>query len=302
MGLLLLRLLPVAYRPEATWPAETMAISRELLGSARKLLAPFTSRIPSRLPRLADKSPDELSLLLFASYLLEKVELLATWRRRWEPTNLRLEGAERVRDALALGHGAVLWCELSHSSSLLMKAALAGACFQAHHLSRPGHNLSRSRFGVRFLNAIVRQAEGRYVAERMIIDEGNQVTVARHILGLLRRNQLVSITVNGFGHQVPEVPVLDGVLSVATGAPHFALRSGAPLLPVFAYRDGSEYVVEVGPPIELDGGSRDAAYASAIAEFGLRLEAFVEQHPLDWSGWLRGSYSEAPTSRRLASS
>jgi lauroyl/myristoyl acyltransferase len=236
---------------------------------------------------------EELSVVLFSAYLLEKAELLATWLGRWEPSNLRLEGAGHLQDALALGHGAVLWCEVSHSSSLLTKVAFAQAGFQVHHLSRPGHNLSRSQFGVRFLNAIVRRAEGKYLAGRMIIDENNQVAVARHILGLLRHNQVVSITVNGFGHQVPEVPVLDGVLSVATGAPHFAARSGAALLPVFANRDGSDYVVVVGEPIRLDRTGRDAAYASALGDLARRLEAFVEQHPLDWSGWLRGAYTEA---------
>jgi lauroyl/myristoyl acyltransferase len=295
MSAVLLRVLPVAFKRASTWSQQSMTISLELHHRFRRLLAPFTSRIPARLPTLTRKTVDELSVVLFSAYLLEKVELLATWLGRWEPSNLRLEGTGHLEDALALGHGAVLWCEVSHSSSLLTKAAFGQAGFQVHQLSRPGHNLSRSQFGVRILNAIVRRAEGKYLAGRMIIHEGNQVAVARHILGLLRGNQVVSITINGFGHQVPEVPVLDGVLSVATGAPHFAARSGAALLPVFAYRDGADYVVTVSEPIKLDGTGRDAAYASAIEDFAWRLEAFVEQHPLDWSGWLRGAYTESAT-------
>jgi lauroyl/myristoyl acyltransferase len=292
MSAVLLLILPVALQQASTWSARSTTISRELHHWFRGLLKPFTSRIPARLPALTGETADELSVRLFSAYLLEKAELLATWLGRWEPSNLRLEGGSHLREALELGNGAVLWCEVSHSSSLLTKAAFAQAGFQVHHLSRPGHNLSHSRFGVHFLNAIVRRAEGKYLAGKMIIDESNQVAVARHILWLLRRNQIVSITINGFGHQVPEVPVLDGVLSVATGAPHFAARSGATLLPVFAHRDGADYVVTVEEPIRLDVAGRDAAYGAAISDFAHRLEPFVEQHPLDWAGWLRGAYTE----------
>jgi lauroyl/myristoyl acyltransferase len=240
---------------------------------------------------ISGQNVKELSVSLFAAYVLEKLEVLASWLGRYRPSNLRLEGVSRLQEALKQGHGAVLWCESCNSSSLLLKATLESAGFQVHQLSRPGHNLSNTRFGMRFLNPIVRKAEDRYLAERILVDETNTLAVSRRIMDLLKDNGVVSVTVNSQGSQVIESPVLDGVLRVATGAPHFALRSGAPLLPLFSYRDGDEYVVEIGEPIPLAGMGRERAYEFAVGELARRLSDYVEEHPLDWCGWLRGGYS-----------
>jgi len=234
----------------------------------------------------------DLSVNLFAAYVLEKVEVMASALGRPRLSGLRLEGGAWLQDALNQGHGAVLWCENCFSSSLLLKATLASAGFQVHHLSRLGHNLSNTRYGMRFLNPIVRKAEDRYLAERILVDDSNQLAVARRIMERLKDNKVVSVTVGGQGHQAVESPALDGIVRVATGAPHFALRSGAPLLPAFSHRDGPDYVVEIGEPIDLTGMDRDSAYEFAVRDFARRMVGFVREHPLDWDGWLRGSYSE----------
>lgn len=296
--LLLLRLTWIVKKkqPQA-WASEAMRLSRDLHSRFGKQLTPFTSRIPRRLEQISGLTIRELSIKSYASYALENIEVVASALRHPQPFRLRLEGESWLQAALSHGKGAVLWCEPCFSSSLRSKEALASAGFEIHHLSRPGHNFSNTRFGVRFLNAVVRRAENRHLRERIIVDDANQVAVSRRIMEVLRQNRLVSVTVTGLGSQVFQAPALDGVVRVATGAPHFALRSGAPLLPVLSYRDGEEYVVQIGEPIPVEGMSRDSACQFAVQELARRLDNFVQAHPLDWSGWLRGSYSETGTMR-----
>jgi lauroyl/myristoyl acyltransferase len=293
--LLLLHLRQVVKKKETdAWAAEALRLSQDLHSRFGKQLTPFTARIPARLEQLSGETMKDLSVRFYASYVLEELEVLSSALGHRQRYSLRLEGESRLQEALNQGKGAVLWCQPSFSSSLLVKAALASAGFEIHHLSRPGHNLSNTRYGVRFLNSIVRRAEGHYLAERIIVDEGSEVAASRRIMKLLKENRIVSVTVGNLGSQVVEAPVLDGVLRVATGAPHFALRSGAPLLPLHSYRNGEEYVVQIGEPIPLAGMSRDMASESAVRELACRLEDFVQAHPLDWSGWFRGigTYSE----------
>lgn len=279
--------------PEA-WPAEAARVSRDVHAMLAPAIEPFVSHIPARLPDRAAMNPDDLSKALFARFVQAKIEVLQAFRRKQEPLNVRLEGAEYLRTALEGGRGALLWCEACFSSSLYLKSALASAGFQVHHLSRPDHDLSQSRFGRRFLNPIVQKPENRYIAERIMNHEGAQLAVSRRIMELLKANAVVSITVAATGSQLLRAPFMDGTISVASGAPHFAQRSGAPLLPVYTHGEGDGYVVEIDKPIELQGLPREAAYQHAVEELVRRLDDFVREHPLDWEGWLTGTYTEAP--------
>ncbi len=292
MGGLLIHLRSIANgKAPAAWPDEALKASRDLHRHFEGLVRPsFSSRIPGVLAELSGLEPRELSIRLFAAYLLEKIEVLAVSRGKYEPSGLRLEGESFIRVALSQGRGAVRWWENSSYARRLQKAAMAQAGFGLHHLSRAGHNLSSTRFGLRYLNPIVQGAENRYLAERIVVGDGSEVAASRRIMAVLKANEIVSVTVNSAGARVVEAPMLEGVLRVATGAPHFALASGAPLLPVICHREGSEYVVEIGAPIALSGLTREAAYAFAVEELARRIEAYVRRHPLDWSGWLRGAY------------
>ncbi len=289
VSLLLLRLLPIAAKaPPDTWERKTMALSKALHSQFGRQVAAIATSVPPVVEGLSGQSARDLSVRLFSAWMMECLEVLASVLGRFDGAGVRLEGESRLQDALAAGHGAVLWCETCFSSSLLMKAAVGSAGFQVHHLSRPGHNFSNTRYGIRVLNMLVRKAESAHLAERVMVDEGTQVPVSRRILELLKQNKVVSLTVSKLGSQVVEVPALGGVLRVATGAPHFALRSGAPLLPVFSYREGDEYVVQIGEPIAVAGPTRDGACEAAVGEFTNRLDEFVHAHPLDWKGWVPG--------------
>jgi hypothetical protein len=282
----------VATKPRETWPREAMQFSRDLHALVPAVLASFHRDIPESLPALSGRSKHEVNVNLFAAYVLEKMEVVAAASGHPQPWNLVLKGGSRVQEALDQGRGAIVWCETCMSASLLTKAAFASAAFDLHHLSRPGHNLSISRFGMRFLNPIVRRAEDRFLAERIIVDYGNELPVARHIMALLQENKVVSLTISSAGSQVVEAPALNGVARIATGALGFAMRTGAPLFPVFSHREDDAYVVAAGDPIELAGMKRDQAYEFAVQEYARRLDAFARAHPLDWYGWRADTYHE----------
>src|SRR5678816_1172526 len=66
----------------------------------------------------------------------------------------------------------------------------------------------------------------------------------------VRTNQLVSLIVAPFGHRTHAVPLANGALWVADGAPVLALRTGAALLPVFTVRTaGDTFATMVEPPL-----------------------------------------------------
>jgi lauroyl/myristoyl acyltransferase len=98
--------------------------------------------------------------------------------------------------------------------------------------------------------------------------------VLRALTRRLAANRVVSITVTAWGVKACTAPFLRGVLHVATGAPGLALRTGAPLLPVFTVREESgSFLTIVEPPIEpRENGDREQALQEIIASLIRRIE------------------------------
>jgi len=104
----------------------------------------------------------------------------------------------------------------------------------------------------------------------------------------LRENRLIAIAAVEHTDRPIEMPLFDGRISLAAGPPRLALATGAALLPVFARRVGTGFEVEVQDDISAvadDGG--DGAMAMMRA-FVSRFEAFLMDHPGEWSKWYAG--------------
>ena len=134
-------------------------------------------------------------------------------------------------------------------------------------------------------------------AERILLTDSRRLSVSRRIIELLKSNKIVGITATQGGAQTVATPALGGEIRVATGAPHFALRTHATLLPVFSFRDETGFVVEVQEPIEMVGADRQAAYQSAVEEYARRLDHYVQKYPACWNGWDKGSYTETKAAK-----
>ena len=63
-----------------------------------------------------------------------------------------------------------------------------------------------------------------------------------------------------------------------------ALRTGAALLPAFAWREKGLLVARIEEPLKLvSTGDRDADVRAGVRQFAARLERYVKEHPEQWS-------------------
>ncbi len=84
-----------------------------------------------------------------------------------------------------------------------------------------------------------------------------------------------------------QVPFLNGSISLSTGPANFALKAGAPLLPVFAIHTAAgEFEVDIGRPLDVerkpDGKS---PHVAAVQQYAEMLEAYVLRFPHLWPNW-----------------
>lgn len=198
------------------------------------------------------QSVDQLAAARATNLHLANLQVLRCYTDRgWRP-RIELRGREHVDRALAGSKGAVLWVVPSIFNDLVTKIAFHQAGYRVSHLSRAGHGFSGSRFGARLLNPIVTTIEKRYLAERLVMDEGQSVSALKALVRRVRENGLVSIAVSGIGRRTFELPFFDGTIRVADGAPSLAERSGAALLPVSTARTVSgTFVTTIHPALEL---------------------------------------------------
>lgn len=209
-------------------------------------------------------------------------------RKNWRP-RFNITGRQYLDEALANGKGAVLWVAHFSFASLFTKMALSQAGYTISHISRPEHGVSKSRFGIKYLNWFRSAAENQHL-HRRIVHLRHQPEVTREAaLAALRRNELLSITVGAWeGRHLATGELLGSSYTVSTGAPSFAFASGAKLLLVFTTHDCStgEYKIAVSAPVaESFRSSREEfVYASTLELFSQH-EAAIRVTPKQWRGW-----------------
>lgn len=196
----------------------------------------------------------------------------------WQP-RCELVGRAALDAALGRGHGAILWLAPFVYFPLHTKVAVARAGLSVSHLSRFWHGRYTSVVGNRLLNALMRRAEDRFLAERIAIGPRLTTIAATRLLARkLHENKIVSITANRAGSEV-RVPLLGGELVLANGAAKLALANGAPLLPVFGVQtaEGSFQTI-IEAPLEVDPDDGNPVYALHRA-FARRIEPYAVQYP-----------------------
>jgi len=155
----------------------------------------------------------------------------------WSP-QIILKGEEHLHRAQQSGKGAILWRAHFAFASLAANKAFLDAGINVWHLSRPEHGFSKSGFGIKYFNPIRVSAESKYLAGRVLINRADPEVAKRRAAEILYGNGFISITAGAWeGRSIARVKLLGGTIDLATGAPNFAQKHGADLLPVFVYRD-----------------------------------------------------------------
>ena len=258
---------PLAVRMHTGDPAAAVETIRRSLGG-RDLGTPL-ARI------LAQLSGEQILAIL---------QLLRTYRPGgWSPS-IRLTGWQHVEAAQARGRGLILWVGKTVYGDLVAKIACYRAGLAVSHLSRASHGFSSSRFGVRVLNPIHTAVEDRYLRERVSLTVHGGRAAMQILANRLSGGGAVSIAVHSNTKRPVTAPFLEGQVVLSPGAPVLARRTGAALLPVFAFRDPSDgLTLTIEAPLEVP--DREDSAAVAVAQYAERLTPYVLKYPGQWSGW-----------------
>jgi lauroyl/myristoyl acyltransferase len=224
----------------------------------------------------------QIAIANWANRYEERFQYLRAWRPGgWNP-KVEIRGQEHVETARRNGRGIIFWTGNFSFNDLVTKMAWHRLGVAVDHFSRPAHGFSTTRFGIRYLNAVRRKIEDRYLRERIMATESE----TRSALQLLRRRLelggAASFTVGGRGRRTASAAFLGGELTLATGPLFLAQSSGAVVLPVFTLRRGPRrFEVTIGEAIDLSGSD----YGDAVQAYADLLTPYVLRDPEQWRGW-----------------
>jgi len=216
---------------------------------------------------------------------------LAGTIRPEDARRIRVHGLERVQQALANGHGAVVV-----ESSFFGRRNLAKIVLHAHGLDLVQVHASDHLTGfwsprtTRVRRDVIRpfleKCERRFVHEIVYVSRSDpSLAFTRRLMRVLQDNRVLVLSGEGrVGQRTVLVPFLGVERHAVTGAMSLAKHSGAPLLPMFCWRDANGQVtLVIEPPIDVGGGARGAE-TGAVAYAGL-LESYVRRYPSEYCGW-----------------
>jgi lauroyl/myristoyl acyltransferase len=228
---------------------------------------------------------DQIPAENWANRYEERFQYLRAWRPYgWRPC-IDISGSDRVDAARRQGRGIVFWAGNFSFNDLVTKMAWHQLSMGVSHFSRPQHGFSATRFGIRYLNAVRRGVEDRYLRERIMVTEQETGKALQLISRRLEEGYAVSFTVGNRGRRKASAKFLGGRLTVAIGPLFLAHNTGATLLPVFTLRKGpGQFEVTIGEAIDVSG-SQESDYAAAVQTYADVLAPYVLRDPGQWRGW-----------------
>lgn len=132
-----------------------------------------------------------------------------------------------------------------------------------------------------------------------VIPRGQAV---RAVLQALKRNELVALLPDQNAGDV-FVPFFGKLAGTVAGPALLALRSGAPLLPVFCTRQpDNTYLFEILPPFVIQpSGNKERDVTETMARLNAIIEQQIRKHPSQWL-WLHNRWKTRPPEEVYATS
>lgn len=270
--------------PKRYWPSFAQALAHVLL----RLKARRKTRLRRNWLMLDDRADPAVMERMPAANLAHRYMARMQGYREYRPGGARAKiqavGTEHIEAALAQGHGVVLWIAGFAYSDLNTKKGLHQSGYRVSHLSRPSHNISTTRFGIRVLNPVWTRIENRYLAERVTIRDNDSRSALATLRTRLKENRIVSITVGRQARRAAVVDLLSTKLRVPTGPLHLARISNAPLLPVFTVMgETGTIVVHVESPLMASVDDREESFDAVAQRYARRLEHYLLKYPDQWN-------------------
>lgn len=201
---------------------------------------------------------------------------------------VEIRGQEHLEQALAKGRGAIL-CSAHYGSYLAAFSLLHTSGFPLTNIGRWDWNYHPDLSPVerRFWDLVYARRVLRHRARPNIEPWKGRHQVAVQAAGVLRANEVVTLCsdpapIAADRARAVEVPFLGRQASLVPGVVTLAELTGAPLLMAFSRRldDYRHQVLEISPPVPLDGGASTAFEQCAVA-----MDAAIRANPRDWYFW-----------------
>ena len=272
--------------PEAAWQPLARLFGRFDAAMKPGRTHRHTARIAATL-NLPNEDARRFAIETRANGYLERFQCLRSWRfDGWSPA-IDVLGEQHVAEAQAKGAGIIFWAGNFSFNDIVAKMALHQIGISVSHFSRPFHGFSGTRFGVKYLNAVKRGIEDRYLGERIIASESRTRRALDYIRKCLKENKAVSFKVGHQGRRRARSNFLGTRITLATAPLHLADSTGATLLPVFTLRTGvKRFEVTIGAPIVVPKDANgEPNYAAAVKTYADMLAPFVRRDPGQWRGW-----------------
>lgn len=203
-------------------------------------------------------------------------------------SQVEIRGQEHLEEALEAGRGAIL-CSAHFGSHLAVFSLLQASGIPLTNLGRWDWNYhsALSTFEKRFWDFAYARRVLRHRQRPNIEPWQGRVQVAVQAASTLKKNEVVTLCsdpapIPADRPRAIQVPFLGGQATLVPGVVTLAELTGAPLLMAFVHRsdDYRHQVLEISPPVPLDGGT-EKAFERCVAA----MDAAIRAHPLDWSFW-----------------
>ncbi len=123
-------------------------------------------------------------------------------------------------------------------------------------------------------------------------------------LRVLRNNEILFVQLDqNFGEGGIFVDFFGTKAATATGPIVFSMRTGAPIVPMFIYReDGPRHKIVIERAVEVkEGGSKDDRMFKTVAELTALIEKYIRAYPQEW-GWIHKRWKARPKEERPVTS
>ncbi len=189
---------------------------------------------------------------------------------------IKINGRENLDAALCEGKGVIL-ISAHFGNFPLMIATLASHGYRVSTLMRSMRDLKAEEFFCE-----VRQK----LNIRSIMVQPRWASVQK-CLTALRNNEILVIPIDQHAGAGGVFVDFFGKPAATPGGPViFALRSGAPILPVFILREGEEQKIIIEPAVELcSGNDKEEIAEKTMAKLTKIVESYVREHPEQWN-WM----------------
>jgi KDO2-lipid IV(A) lauroyltransferase len=228
----------------------------------------FPKKTPDEKKSLGRKS---LARLIYNFY---EFCLFAVIDDSWISTHTKFKGLEHLDGAMKQGKGVLLLSlHLGHGDMAISMLA---------HRGYPLYVISKL-FKVKWLNDFWFGTRQRFGANFL---DPHGKSSSFDILRVLKKQGIVIFVLDQY--MGPPYGLETTFFGVKTGTAYglslFAVKTGAPVLPVWTYRDeNGNNIIEIGAAVSVEErASRDETLLATTQKYNYVLENLIQRHPEDW--------------------